>query len=91
MEETLGGFQEVELIKGDGTVDFVLSKLKNMVLDLLSMLKGFTYGFVMVGLFIILLGGLLYGALYLKIDVGRDHRSSIKKRLFVNHHPGLPA
>lgn len=39
---------------------------KNMFLDLFSMGKGFVYGFVMVGLFILIGGVLIYGGLYLK-------------------------
>ncbi|WP_322421751.1 hypothetical protein [Jeotgalibacillus haloalkalitolerans] len=44
----------------------VVDTFKNMFLDLFSMGKGFVYGFVMVGLFIIICGVLIYGALYLK-------------------------
>ncbi|WP_165763688.1 hypothetical protein [Halalkalibacter urbisdiaboli] len=40
--------------------------LKTMFFDLVSMSKGFIYGFVMVGLFIIVVTVLLYGFLYLK-------------------------
>ncbi len=44
----------------------ILKTVKNICLDLFSMFKGFTYGFLMVGLFIIIGGALLYGVLYLK-------------------------
>ncbi len=37
-----------------------------MFLDMFAMGKGFVYGFVMVGLFVILGGGLIVGILYLK-------------------------
>ncbi|WP_394218689.1 hypothetical protein [Halobacillus trueperi] len=47
-------------------MNFILRTLKNMALDFISMIKGFTYGFIMVGLFIGLLGGVLYGVLYLR-------------------------
>jgi hypothetical protein len=40
--------------------------LKNMILDLFSMGKGFVYGFVMVGLFIVVCTVLIYGFLYLR-------------------------
>jgi hypothetical protein len=44
----------------------VIDILNNMVLDLFSMGKGFVYGFVMVGLFIVVFGALIYGFLFLK-------------------------
>ncbi|WP_407270267.1 hypothetical protein [Radiobacillus sp. PE A8.2] len=44
----------------------LLSGFKNMFLDLFSMGKGFTYGFVMVGLFVVICGVLIYGFLYLR-------------------------
>jgi hypothetical protein len=44
----------------------VIDTYKNMLLDLFSMGKGFIYGFVMVGLFIVIGGTLLYGFLFLK-------------------------
>ncbi|MBU8907513.1 hypothetical protein [Desertibacillus haloalkaliphilus] len=44
----------------------IVDLIKNMFLDLLSMGKGFVYGFVMVGLFIVICGALLYAILYLK-------------------------
>ncbi|MBN9654009.1 hypothetical protein J0K78_07015 [Halobacillus sp. GSS1] len=47
-------------------MNFILRTIKNMSLDILSMLKGFTYGFIMVGLMIGLLGGAIYGVLYLR-------------------------
>ncbi|WP_202412396.1 hypothetical protein [Halobacillus litoralis] len=47
-------------------MNFMLCTIKNMALDILSMLKGFIYGFIMVGLMIGLLGGALYGVLYLR-------------------------
>ena len=42
----------------------VIDILKNMFLDLLSMGKGFLYGFIMVGLFIFIVGALLGVILY---------------------------
>ncbi|WP_183041273.1 hypothetical protein [Salipaludibacillus neizhouensis] len=47
-------------------MDKVLGTFKNMFLDLFSMGKGFFYGFVMVGLFIVICGALIYGFLFLK-------------------------
>ncbi|GGF22398.1 hypothetical protein GCM10010954_21510 [Halobacillus andaensis] len=47
-------------------MQFIINTIKNMFLDLLSMVRGFTYGFVMIGLFILLGGALLNGFLYLK-------------------------
>ncbi len=44
----------------------VLGIFKNMFLDLFSMGKGFVYGFVMVGLFIVICGALIYSFLFLK-------------------------
>jgi hypothetical protein len=44
----------------------VIDILKNMFLDLFSMGKSFVYGFVIVGLFIVVCGVLLYGFLFLK-------------------------
>ncbi len=44
----------------------VLEALKNMFLDLFSMGKGFVYGFVMIGLFIVIGGILLYAFLYIR-------------------------
>ncbi len=44
----------------------VLETLKNMSLDLFSMGKGFVYGFVMIGLFIVIGGILLYAFLYIR-------------------------
>ncbi len=40
--------------------------IKDIVLDLLSMFKGFLYGFVMIGLFIVVCAALIYGILFLK-------------------------
>ncbi|WP_183041252.1 hypothetical protein [Salipaludibacillus neizhouensis] len=47
-------------------MDKVIGTFKNMFLDLFSMGKGFLYGFVMVGLFIVICGALIYGFLFLK-------------------------
>ncbi|WP_186577167.1 hypothetical protein [Aquibacillus kalidii] len=44
----------------------VMDIFKNMFLDLFSMGKGFVYGFVMVGLFIVACGAILYGVLFLR-------------------------
>jgi hypothetical protein len=44
----------------------VIDTYKNMLLNLFSMGKGFIYGFVMVGLFIVIGGTLFYGFLFLK-------------------------
>lgn len=44
----------------------ILSFYKNIALDLFSMMKGFTYGFFIFGLFLVIMGALLYGILYLK-------------------------
>ncbi|MFC0561381.1 hypothetical protein [Halalkalibacter alkalisediminis] len=44
----------------------VVDTLKNMFLDLFSMSKGFIYGFIMVGLFIVICVALIYGFLVLK-------------------------
>ena len=44
----------------------VLGTFKNTFLDLFSMGKGFIYGFVMVGLFIVIGSALLFGILFLK-------------------------
>ncbi|WP_181444671.1 hypothetical protein [Bacillus sp. 03113] len=44
----------------------VIDILKNMFLDLFSMGKGFVYGFLMVGLFIVVCSALIYGFLFLK-------------------------
>ncbi|MBP1942652.1 hypothetical protein J2Z26_002395 [Bacillus luteolus] len=44
----------------------VFGIFKNMFLDLFSMVRGFIYGFVMVGLFIVICGALIYGFLFLK-------------------------
>jgi hypothetical protein len=44
----------------------VVNIFKNMLLDLYSMGKGFLYGFIMVGLLVVIVGALLYGVLYLK-------------------------
>ncbi len=44
----------------------VFDVFKNMFLDLFSMGKGFVYGFVMIGLFIIICGAIIYGILFLK-------------------------
>ncbi len=43
-----------------------MDTIKNIFLDLTSMIKGFAYGFFMVGLFILIAGGLLYGVLFLR-------------------------
>ncbi|QDP41526.1 hypothetical protein FN924_15905 [Radiobacillus deserti] len=43
----------------------VFRTFKNVFLDLFSMGKGFVYGFVMVGLFIVICGALIYGVLYI--------------------------
>lgn len=45
-------------------MDKVIDILKNMFLDLFSMGKGFLYGFIMVGLFIFIIGALLGAILY---------------------------
>ena len=45
-------------------MDKIIDTLKNMFLDLLSMGKGFLYGFIMVGLFILIVGALLSLILY---------------------------
>ncbi|MER2118977.1 MAG: hypothetical protein ABS935_01850 [Solibacillus sp.] len=45
-------------------MDKVIDILKNMFLDLFSMGKGFLYGFIMVGLFIFIVGALLGAILY---------------------------
>gem|GEM_PF-1942029 len=47
-------------------MQFIFNAIKNMFLDLFSMVRGFTYGFLMVGLFILVVGALIYGILYLK-------------------------
>ncbi|SFF97333.1 hypothetical protein SAMN05216353_11670 [Halobacillus alkaliphilus] len=47
-------------------MQFIFKSIKNMFLDLISMIRGFTYGFLMVGLFILVVGTLIYGILYLK-------------------------
>ncbi|WP_197061368.1 hypothetical protein [Halobacillus sp. BBL2006] len=47
-------------------MEFVRKTMKQMFIDLLSMGKGFVYGFVMVGLFIIIGGALLYGVLFIR-------------------------
>ncbi|GGE59233.1 hypothetical protein [Priestia taiwanensis] len=39
---------------------------KHVFLDVVAMCKGFAYGFVMVSLFILLMGALLYGILFVK-------------------------
>lgn len=44
----------------------VIDIFKNMFLDLFAMGKGFVYGFVMVGLFILICAALIYGFLFLK-------------------------
>ena len=44
----------------------IIDILKNMFLDLFSMGKGFLYGFIMVGLFILIVGALLSVILYVK-------------------------
>jgi len=44
----------------------MVETFKNMFLDLFSMGKGFIYGFIMVGLFILIVTVLLYGILFLK-------------------------
>ncbi|MFC0275026.1 hypothetical protein ACFFIX_27405 [Metabacillus herbersteinensis] len=44
----------------------VIDIFKNMFLDIFSMGKGFVYGFVMVGLFIVICAALIYGVLFLK-------------------------
>ncbi|MEA3319526.1 MAG: hypothetical protein U9Q88_05820 [Bacillota bacterium] len=40
--------------------------IKNMFLDIVAMGKGLIYGFVMVGLLILVGGALLYGILYIR-------------------------
>jgi hypothetical protein len=40
--------------------------IKNMILDLFAMGKGFIYGFVMVAMLTLVGGALLYGILYLR-------------------------
>lgn len=47
-------------------MSFILRAMKNMALDMFSMVKGFLYGFIMVGLVILLLGGVIYGVLYIR-------------------------
>ncbi|WP_226665214.1 hypothetical protein [Metabacillus litoralis] len=44
----------------------IIDIFKNIFLDLFSMGKGFVYGFLMVGLFIITCAALIYGGLFLK-------------------------
>lgn len=44
----------------------VLDTFKNIFLDLFSMGKGFTYGFLMAGLFIVIFSALIYVILFLK-------------------------
>ncbi|WP_179194739.1 hypothetical protein [Bacillus sp. EAC] len=44
----------------------ILGTLKNMLLDLISMGKGFIYGFAMVGLLVVISSAILYGILYIK-------------------------
>ena len=44
----------------------IIGTFKNMFLDLFSMGKGFLYGFIMVGLFILIVGALLSVILYVK-------------------------
>ncbi|WP_198283996.1 hypothetical protein [Evansella cellulosilytica] len=44
----------------------VYGTFKNMFLDLFSMGKGFVYGLVMMGLFIVIFGALIYGFLLIK-------------------------
>lgn len=48
------------------TMNKVIDTFKNMFFDLFSMGKGFLYGFIMVSLFIVIIGVVLYGILYLK-------------------------
>ncbi|MBX0356989.1 hypothetical protein [Halobacillus sp. Nhm2S1] len=47
-------------------MNYILDTLKTMALDFISMIKGFAYGFIMVGLFIGFLGGVIYGVLYIR-------------------------
>lgn len=44
----------------------LLESFRNMFLDLVSMGKGFVYGFVMVGLLIVVCSVLIYGFIILK-------------------------
>ncbi len=44
----------------------LLGSLKDMFLDLFSMGKGFAYGFIMVGLFIVICGAVIYGVFFIK-------------------------
>jgi hypothetical protein len=41
----------------------LLDGIKNLILDLFAMGKGFIYGFVMVALLVLIGGALLYGSL----------------------------
>jgi hypothetical protein len=47
-------------------VNKMVDTFKNMFFDLVSMGKGFIYGFIMVGLFILIVGALIYGILFLR-------------------------
>jgi hypothetical protein len=51
---------------GGGFMYKVLDTFKNMFLDLFSMGKGFVYGFIMVGLFIVICSALIYVFLVLR-------------------------
>ncbi|WP_391207303.1 hypothetical protein [Psychrobacillus sp. L4] len=44
----------------------MVETFKNMFLDSVSMVKGLIYGFVMIGLLILIGGTLLYGILFLR-------------------------
>lgn len=44
----------------------IINTFINMFLDLVSMGKGFLYGFIMISLFILIGGALLGGILYVK-------------------------
>ena len=52
--------------EGDEFMNKLLGTFKNMFLDLFAMGKGFIYGFVMVGLLVLIGIALLYGFLFLK-------------------------
>lgn len=47
-------------------VNKILRFSKNIALDLLSMGKGFSYGFLIFGLFFLIIAAVLYGILVLK-------------------------
>jgi hypothetical protein len=49
-----------------GIMNALMDGIKNMLLDLFAMGKGFIYGFIMVALLILIGGALLYGILYMR-------------------------